>query len=174
VSTAAPDSNRNTPRPWYREPFVWLLITFPALAVVGGLATIAIAIVSDDGLVVDDYYQRGKQINRVLARDRVAAALQLNADVSIDPHNAVQVTLRASQEAPLPENVEFGLAFATRAGIDQNMVLRRSGAPGHYVGKLQQPLIAGRWYVQLQTQRWRLVGVLQAPLTGRLQLRSKP
>ena len=174
MNTAPPELNRSTPRAWYREPFVWLLITFPALAVVGGLATIAIAIVSDDGLVVDDYYQRGKQINRVLARDRMAAALQLHADVSIDPHNAVQVTLRTSQEASLPENVELGLAFATRAGMDQNVVLRRSGASGLYVGELPRPLIAGRWYVQLQTQRWRLVGVLQAPLSGRLQLRAKP
>jgi len=30
--------------PWYREPLVWLVIFFPAIAVMGGLITIYLAI----------------------------------------------------------------------------------------------------------------------------------
>ena len=34
--------------PWYREPYVWLLISIPAAAVLAGLITLALAIASDD------------------------------------------------------------------------------------------------------------------------------
>ncbi|MDH3715434.1 MAG: FixH family protein [Gammaproteobacteria bacterium] len=174
MSAAPPGLQRGRSRPWYREPYVWLLITFPALAVVGGLATIVIAVVSDDGLVVDDYYRRGKEINRILERDRRAAALQLNADLLVDAQNVVRVELRALRVESLPERVDLNLAYATRAGLDQSVVLHRAGVPGHYAGNLSQPLTEGRWYVQLQTPGWRLVGAMQAPQTARLQMRVKP
>ena len=160
-------------RPWYREPYVWLVITIPALAVVGGIAMIVISVVSDDGLVVDDYYRRGKQINRVLERDRAAATLQLSARLAIDAQNIVRVKLRSDVNAPLPERVELNLAFATRSGIDQTVALRQVSSGGDYAGELLRPLIDGRWYAQLQTERWRLVGALQSPLDSPLRLQAQ-
>ncbi len=160
-------------RVWYREPYVWLVITFPALAVMGGIAMIVISIVSDDGLVVDDYYKRGKQINRVLERDRAAATLRLSAALSIDAQNRVSVELRSAVNAPLPDRVELSLSFATRAGIDQVVMLQRVSAAGDYTGELIRPLIDGRWYAQLQTERWRLVEALHAPLRQPLTLQVK-
>lgn len=162
----------NQARAWYREPYVWMVLTIPALAVLGGIAMITIAIVSDDGLVVDDYYQRGKQINRVLERDRVAATLQLHAELAIDAQHAVRVKLQSAVNAPLPKRVDLNLAFATRAGLDQVIVLERT-AYGHYAGELSRALIDGRWYAQLQTERWRLVGALRSPLDAPLQLQVK-
>ena len=44
--------------PWYREPYVWLLIAFPAVAVLAGLITLALAIASDDD-VPDDAPAKG-------------------------------------------------------------------------------------------------------------------
>ena len=71
-------------RAWYREPLVWLLISFPLTAVIAGFFTLYLAIISKDGLVVDDYYQRGKEINMSLARDRAAARHGLHASVTLD------------------------------------------------------------------------------------------
>lgn len=172
MSDAAPMSVPG-PRPWYREPYVWLVIAIPALAVLGGMAMIVIAVVSDDGLVVDDYYKRGKEINRVLERDRVAATLQLSAAFSIDARNVAAVELRSAVNAPLPQSVALNLAFATRAGIDQTVQLQRVSAAGRYAGELSRPLIDGRWHVQLQTERWRLVGTLRSPMAAPLELRVK-
>ncbi len=173
--SAALTGSGHTRRPWYREPYVWLLIAFPALAVLSGFATLVIAVVSDDGLVVDDYYKRGKQINRVLRRDQAAAALQLGADLEIEPTGRVRVVLRAAENAtPFPPRIELHLAYATRAGLDQNLVLEyAAGTSGDYRGQLQRPLITGRWYAQLQTATWRLVAVLQSPLTSTYRLGVK-
>lgn len=38
----APISSQSKP-PWYREPYVWLVISIPATAVVVGLITLALA-----------------------------------------------------------------------------------------------------------------------------------
>ena len=77
---------------WYREPWVWLLIFFPLAAVVGGMVTLYLAVTTSDGLVVDDYYKRGKAINRDLARDTVAAQHRLVASLELYPgDNRVQL-----------------------------------------------------------------------------------
>jgi hypothetical protein len=43
-----PRSPPNPSTPWHREPYVWLLISIPAAAVLAGLITLALAIASDD------------------------------------------------------------------------------------------------------------------------------
>lgn len=72
------------PITWYREPWLWLVILIPASAVVMGILAISLSFVSYDGLVVDDYYKRGLEINRDLARDRAAANYALGARVVLD------------------------------------------------------------------------------------------
>jgi len=41
-------------RPWYREPWPWVAIGIPGVAVIGGLFTLYLAISHPDPLVVDD------------------------------------------------------------------------------------------------------------------------
>ncbi len=71
-------------RPWYRQPLVWMIIAIPLSAVIAGIYTFRLAVISDDGLVVDDYYRKGKEINLDLSRDKAALAHGLNADIRID------------------------------------------------------------------------------------------
>ena len=77
--------NRNNSTPWHKEHYVWLIIFFPLLAVVGGIITFILAINSNDGLVVDDYYKQGLEINRTLERDQNAANYELDADIQFMP-----------------------------------------------------------------------------------------
>ena len=109
---------------WYREPFVWLLIAFPATAVVVGFTLLGLAIYSDDGMVEDDYYRKGKEINRVLARDQAAAKHGLESTLAFDTaKQELQVRLTARQDVKLPEQIELRFLHATRAGLDRNMLL---------------------------------------------------
>ena len=147
---------------WYREPYVWLLIAIPACAVVAGFVTLALAIVTDDGLVVDDYYWQGKQINRVLSRDRAATLHALSADLSFDyAQGIVQAQLHARETARLPLKLRFALLHATRAGFDRRLELERT-PKGSYVSGLPA-LVPGRWYLQLDAEDWRLFGSMRVP-----------
>ncbi|ROZ75440.1 FixH family protein [Ramlibacter sp. WS9] len=58
--------------PWWRFPFVWMVIAGPAAVVLAGVATAFIAVRTPDPVVADDYYRRGIQINQTLAEQRKA------------------------------------------------------------------------------------------------------
>ncbi len=157
-------------RPWYREPLVWLLIAFPLAAVIGGIATYVIADRTHDGLVVDDYYKKGKEINMSLARDQAAAQLGLRGELRLDAAaREVVVVLAARGGQPLPAVVTLRWLHATRGGFDLNQELRRQPGGGY---RADFPELApGHWYAQLEAQDWRLQGSLRVPAETRLTLK---
>lgn len=150
--------------PWYREPFVWLLIFFPASAVIGGMITIVLAIHSDDGLVVDDYYKQGLEINRTLERDKAAirhglqAILRFNIELQL-----IHLNLNAHPSYKLPQQVLLQLSHHTRSGFDKQIVLEYIG-DNTYQGAL--PILKiGVFSAQLMADDWRLVKSIRIPNT---------
>jgi hypothetical protein len=140
-------------RPWYREPWPWILMAAPAAAIAGGAVTLWLALSSADGLVADDYYKRGLAINRELQRERVAAERSITAAVLARAGVLrVQLTGRAA-----PEALFVHLVHATRAGFDRRLRLPRVG-PGAYAAALSE-LPPGRWRVVIEDPRgeWRIV-----------------
>ena len=153
----APGESRN----WKQEPLVWLLIAIPASAVVMGVIMLVLAIQSYSGLVVDDYYKKGKQINRVLARDRLAWELGLAADLTLAEDGTVELRFAPDVDYVPGERIELSLVHATQPGLDRKLVLDR--VEGHLlVADLTLPG-PGRWNLFLQTPDWRLTGSLRAP-----------
>jgi len=158
---------------WYREPLVWLIVAFPLTAVIAGFFTLYLAIISKDGLVVDDYYQKGKEINMSLARDRIAAQQGLRAGVQLDAaKQEVIVQLTAAKGQPLPDGLNVRWLHATRAGFDRTQMLSRS-PDGSYRSAFPE-LAPGHWYVQIEAQDWRLQGSLRIPGDVRLELAPSP
>ncbi len=150
---------------WYRVPFVWLLIAIPATAVVFGVSMLSVSVISFDGLVADDYYQRGKAINRMLARDRVARGENIRAQAQFEDGGRRLVVALESDAPDAPDApggpLELELIHPTRAGHDQTVSLRRR-ADGLFEGTLAAPA-PGRWIVQLGTSRWRLLAPVRLP-----------
>ena len=143
---------------WFRNPMVWLVIFFPSLAVVAGIATLFIAIDTEDSLVDDNYYKKGLEINRVIALDNKAKSLGLNALANINTLNG-KVSIGISSEKPqtLPSSLLFKLTHRTRTGLDQQTHLNLSAKTGKFEGYLKPPIIKGRWTVNLQSEdQWRL------------------
>jgi len=150
-----------TRRRWYAEPWVWLLIALPAAAVIGGFITLYLAVTTSDGLVVDDYYKRGKAINMDLARDQAAATYAVRASLLLDAGlNVMHVELTPVRGA-WPDTLQLAVMHPTRAGADQLVALRHTGS-GQYSGRLDE-LADGHWYLQLSADDWRLSGTLQLP-----------
>lgn len=155
-------------RTWYREPMVWLLMLFPLLAVVGGIVMLVMALQSDDGLVVDDYYRRGKEINLELKRDRAATALGVTAQITLNESRnnvRVQLSLPAAQA---PVQLQMQLLHATRQGYDRQLLLVRSQDGTYQTGL--SGLVPGRYHVQLATDDWRLLGSLHLPHDQQIEI----
>jgi hypothetical protein len=158
-------------RPWYREPWPWLLMAGPAAVVVGGLFTAWLAVRSDDGLVAEDYYKQGLAINQVLARERAAAAYGLQARLELDPVGA-RVRLALSGKVPPERQLRLRFVHPTRAGADQ-LVTLEARADGVFEGAIA-PLAEGRWLVTLEDagRRWRLTGEFSVPAPQPVTLRA--
>ena len=144
------------PRPWHREPLVWLVAAIPALTVVAGLSTVVIANRGADDVVRDDFRKEGIAINRNPARDEAAAKLGVTARVS-DADGALAVRLQLPETAA-PRALVAILSHATRAEYDQMLTLRR-GADGVYSAPLPE-LHRRHWYLELSppSRAWRLTG----------------
>lgn len=150
---------------WFRDPFRWLVITPPLIAVVAGGLTMWLAIRSYDGLVVDDYYKQGLEINQVLARDERATALALHADVewivSSPTEGRVVVHWDGGAAALAPATLDLKLIYATRAGFDRDVQAERV-APDRYEVTLPA-LRQGEWHVHIASADWRLTESFVAP-----------
>lgn len=133
-----------------------MVILIPASAVVMGVVMITLAIVSNDGLVADDYYQRGLEINRSLVRDQRATRLSLRATLSWGPDaGTATITLSGGPQFVAPETLTLRLVNATRAAADRRILMHRAGA-NRYLGQVRR-LPEGRWYAQIEGPDWRLI-----------------
>jgi len=137
---------------------VWLVIAIPLSAVVMGAVMLTLAVSTYDGLVTDDYYKKGLQINRSMARDELAASYALAGDVVFGER--VEVSLSGNARFEAPEIVHLRLFHATRSGLDRHLRLRRV-ARGQYRASLPR-LESGSWNLQLDADGWRLNGRLTA------------
>jgi len=153
--------------PWYRQRWPWLLMLGPAIVVVAGIATIWIAVATDDGVVADDYYKRGLAINQTLERAERARALGVRAVVDLAADGRVDVALASgsAEAAAAPASLRVRFVHPTRAGEDRVAMLPATGG-GRYAGRVE-PLAEGRWRVMVETDDWRLPAVTATtPIRG--------
>jgi hypothetical protein len=158
---------KTAPRPWYREPWPWLLMSGPAAVIVAGAYTTLLAYRSSDGLVADDYYKQGLAINKTLKREERARLLDLKASAAFDLSGGrVRVVLAGAQQPPW---MLLLLTHPTRAGMDRRIELRHVG-DGNYAGAADAADLAGRWNTVLETAEWRMAGIWNEPLRAGLTL----
>jgi hypothetical protein len=158
-----------TGKPWYKEPWPWILMAGPAVVIVAGLVTLGLAIRSNDGLVTDDYYKQGLAVNQTMHRDQQAGALGIVGELMRSDEN-LRLVLTANAGTVLPKELTFKLAHPTRAGLDQVVRMNAEGG-GMYGGKLAAS-VSGRWHVIVEdgAGQWRLVGDWQADAVEPLRL----
>lgn len=165
--------NTAVARPWFREPWPWILAAGPFIVVIAALYTAWLAVVSNDGLVTDDYYRKGLSANQTIARSEQATKMGLVAGVRI-AGDTLSVSLQASDTSfVMPPTLAVTISHPTRAGLDQSRVLVRSGEL--YSGEVRLPA-AGHWLVLLEDERktWRLMGNVVLPANGETLIGKPP
>ena len=154
----------NEVTPWYKQFWPWFIMALPASAVIGGIATIVIAVTNPDGLVKDDYYKAGLGINRTLEREQKAMKMGLSAAIAWQPAQQ-QLSVQLDTKQPInSERLRLELIHPTRSGQDISVpLLRQEG--GQYSGLLAETPAAGNWYlfVTPEDESWRLNGRARLP-----------
>ncbi len=158
---AATAIGKHAANPWYREPWPWLLMAGPFIVIIAGFVTAWLAVTSSDGLVTDDYYKKGLTAGETLAKSHQAQQLGITAGVMLT-REAMQIRLSATQSFEQPPALNVTLSHPTRAGMDQQLLLKRSGDA--YRGEMLLPA-SGHWLVLVEDQAktWRIMGSVMLP-----------
>jgi hypothetical protein len=148
-------------KPWYREPWPWILASGPLIAVVAGLYTFRLAVTSNDGLVAEDYYKQGLAADKTIAQSGRAAAVGLTAKLQLRAE-AINLVLSSTDSFVQPDSLRLTMSHPTRAGMDQTITLTRQG--DSYSAALRLPA-SGHWLVLIEDQEktWRLLGNVLLP-----------
>ena len=56
-------NNIDSPAPWWKFGYVWLVFGGPAVVVVASIVTFYLAVTRPDQIVTEDYYRQGIEIN---------------------------------------------------------------------------------------------------------------
>ncbi|EAT13711.1 FixH family protein [Bermanella marisrubri] len=143
-------------RPWYREPYVWLLIGIPSSSVIMGIFFINLAVSTKDTLVRDNYYKDGLAYNQELEWDNKAEANDIKLSLTVSKDSEVRMTIENSRLA-LPNILQVAFSHPTLKGKDRNAVLQQVDGQT-YVGLTEQPIEFGRYYINVESpqQAWRV------------------
>lgn len=163
----------NVSRPWYREPWPWILAAGPTIVVIAAIYTAWLAIKSNDGLVTEDYYRKGLAANQTIARNELATQLGLVAGIRIS-NDRMSVRLTADEpKFILPPTLAVTISHPTRAGLDQSLIMARTEAG--YSHEVRLPA-SGHWLVTIEDERrtWRLLGNVILPANGEVSIGARP
>lgn len=169
---SAPRSAALSPaRPWYREPWPWLLMVGPAAVIVAGVITAWLAVRSSDGLVEDDYYKQGLAVNQIIQRDREAVERGLSGALMLGSDGQQLRLHLVHRTGPVPgATVRLHAMHPTRAGEDRVVMLER-GSDGLYAGSLSLGALGRRRIVVDEPGAgWRLVGDWNPDVSGSVTL----
>lgn len=155
---------RHEIKPWYREPWPWVIIGSLSFVVIACFVTLGLAIWSYDGLVEDDYYKQGLAINQTLARAARSEALSLTASLNLLPDGTVRMVLDTpDQTFVAPDKVRLKMVHARFPDQDRNIILYRVGDGNVFSGEVAPPS-GGRWHVILESDDWRMSRNIDAPV----------
>ncbi|XUO87662.1 FixH family protein [Halomonas sp. KM072] len=151
-------------QPWYKQFWPWFLLALLSSSIVVSTTFAVLSVKTADGMVVqEDYYEHGKAINMVLAKQERANELGLSAELRIDPLTSDIVLDLTGDDRP--ETLYLTLIFPTQDDRDQEFVLQHV-REGRYITQGPDNL-RYRWYIQLQPQQtdadWRLIGEARFP-----------
>jgi len=153
--------------PWHKQFWPWFIMFFPALAVVAGIATIIIAVKTDDGLVEENYYKAGLAINQTIDDETKAKTLGLSAKINIIAETNQLLLKLSSNENIEAKRLQLKLIHPTIKNRDISIPLLLQNN-SQYIGFLNSLPEKGRWYVTLtpENKQWRISSELHIPIAS--------
>ncbi|KKO46661.1 FixH family protein [Arsukibacterium ikkense] len=154
-------------KPWYKQVWPWILIAIPVVTALRAIYAVVLMQQNPPSMVVDDYYQAGKNINLQLSKYREAALRNLNATVLIAGNRAV---VRFAENAVLDDSIHLDFYHPTLAEQDFAVDAKRSGEL-LYVATL--PLTpTGRWRINVtdDSKQWKLRVTTTLPAEQEIKL----
>ena len=119
-------SENESPRPWYKEPWVWFILAIPGSAIIWSIFLFNVALSHQVSMVSDDYYDEGMGINRELSRDVEAARLGMSAELRFRDDNTLEIQLHADADQDWG-GLQVELLHPTLGDRDQKVTAQAAG-----------------------------------------------
>lgn len=146
--TAPKTVHQGANSPW-RNPWVIAWIALVVVVFTVNATMVVLAFVSNPGLVVDDYYERGRRVERTLSSRRAAApgwtmSLDTPADVTAERPTMIRFFVVDAAGQPVrPEAVTYYAYRPSDAAKDFSRPMVEE-APGRYAVEVSFP-VTGVW-----------------------------
>lgn len=152
-------------RPWYKQPWLWFLLSIPIASVILSSIMVTVAVVGKDSLVSDNYYKDGMGINQTIEQDHLANSLGIKPLISVKHPEIILELISTSKVKPQPF-LTLKLLHPTVSDKDLTIKLLPSGK-GLFIGELPQN-IEGRRYLDLYAydNSWRIREEVNLPLSN--------
>lgn len=157
------------PRPWWKEPMIWLIVGLPSAAVIASFASYFIAAHEPDTMVKSSYRKEGfAVVAPTTAADDRAASLGLNARLSAK-NGQMNLVLRGDLAAG-PQRLTLNILHPTLENQDIHILLAQSQelsyiAPAPDLGSGKRILV-----LEPEDRAWRITGQWMAPFSGMTEL----
>lgn len=141
-------------RPWYKEPYVWMLIGFPLTSIIVGSSLLTISILNKDTLVRDNYYKDGLAYNQELEWDKKAKSLDIRVDIQVNDNQLILNLLNSRQNTPSTLKVTLGHPTIPEKDRQSHLQLTKDK---RFIGFIE-PTENGRYYLLVESveQKWRI------------------
>lgn len=136
--------NENTP--WFKQFWPWFILSPLLIVICAGFWMLYIAIVTNDGVIVDNFYKDGLGIEVRTEQDSLARELGLKADLKWAGDD-LSLTL-SGVITGYPNQLSLLIVFPTKSSRDINVLLDHQGA-GLYRGTVTEEASGNR---QLQVE----------------------
>ncbi len=150
--------------PWYKQPWLWFIIAPLIATVLYSSVYITASIVTNDGVVLEEYTKRAKAFHEDNQLQEVATQLGLIGTLRFDTVTSdINVILQSNDAEALPEQLILTIGHPTKASLDVTVPLRQL-KPGHYVGELQTLLNGNRKLIISPVDKtWQLIEEVEPP-----------
>lgn len=151
------------------NPVFWLMWALPGAAVLGGFATLAIAMHAADRQLPEAYHWEGERLEADFERQRAAAKLGVHAVLEATGGRCV---VRLDTAGTPPADLDLLLTHGSDAGLDRVIKLPRT-ASGEYAAPCAPPP-AGKWRISVDAPvgAWTLREAADGDL-ARVELRAR-
>ncbi len=164
--------NEFAAKPWYKEPWPFILISITGLGVVAGSTLAYIGLSNPPEIVSGDFEQLGRGLTDTNIRTAQARSLGLSGLMVINGQEA-RLEISALDAEGLPETLLIQFQHPATSEQDRILVAQRRSA-GVYSGSLDEaPHPRSRIVVADLPQSWWLAGRLHGDPTGEINLEPK-
>ncbi|WP_017219959.1 FixH family protein [Moritella dasanensis] len=154
---------------WYKEPWFWFVIFFPAISVVAGVSTFIVFQNNQPDMVSDDYYKDGKKINQDLTKYHEALARNITFTLKFEDGFAVFMPATGDMKENEALNISFFHVTLAKHDIS---VLATAFGDGSYRVEIPADMLQGKWRVRAESfdNKWRVQEYVQYPNTSVIKL----